>query len=297
MLFNRFFFLFIAATGLCLSGCSHFLYYPSRRLYITPSHLSFIPVEIVYTSSDGKPFVIWYFDSKSKRIDRPMILFFHGNAENMSSHYSSAYWLLEKGYDFAIFDYPGYGPSPGSPNPENTVRSGVSFLEWAIKMFPNRKFVVWGQSLGGAIALRSVIELSSLKPKSEVILGIVAESTFSSYRSVGADILSRSFWTWLLQPLSYVVLSDKFAPRGRISEISPIPLLVVHGKRDPMIDLNEGEMIFEEAKEPKYLLTVEDGHHTDAFVGKSREENRNLFTQLLENKFSFSSITTSEQPF
>ena len=44
-----------------------------------------------------------------------MVLFLHGNAENISTHIGSVYWLPEQGYEVVLLDYRGYGRSEGVP--------------------------------------------------------------------------------------------------------------------------------------------------------------------------------------
>ena len=83
---------------------------------------------------------------------------------------------------------------------------------------------------------------------------------------MGRQVLSRSWFTWPLQWIGWLVMCDSWAPKGRIGEISPIPLLVIHGDMDFLVELKMGERIFAEAKEPKEFWKIHPGGHTDIFT-------------------------------
>ncbi len=273
----------IVLVSLSLAGCSSLLYYPTRYKYVDVELLKHKPEELVFHEDVDKneKLVGWYFKSARKNPNekpKGLIVLFHGNAQNISAHFTSLFWILDDGYDFFIFDYPGYGASYGEPNPKNTKESGEIAIEYARKKWPEVPLVVFGQSLGGAISLRSVMDL---RDRSRICAHVV-ESTFHSYKKVGQEAMAASWLTWLFQPVAHVVLSDEYAPKGRISEISPIPLLVVHRKNDPVVPAFLGEKVYEEAKNPKQLLLVEGEGHIDAFTGVDRVPNRKILLDFFE---------------
>lgn len=257
MSFKKFFLL----GFLWLSGCSSLLYYPTSYLYVDLNALKIKPEEVMFTTPDGTKHAGWYFRSNPKKLGKAQLVFFHGNGQNLSAHFIALYWILDHGYDFFIFDYPGYGGSQGEPTPKNTVTAGVAALRWAKAKNPTQPLVVFGQSLGGAVALSSILQV---KDEISPCL-IVAESSFTSYQRAGKDVLSNQWWTWLFQPLAFLVLSDSQAPRGKLKDLSPIPLLVIHGDKDPVVAYKRGEELFKEAGEPKEFWQVPGGQHIDTF--------------------------------
>jgi pimeloyl-ACP methyl ester carboxylesterase len=262
---------------LTLCSCSSLLYYPTGDLYVDINKMPVKPEELHFRDAQGKDLAGWYFTAPKHDPNKPVILFFHGNGQNISAHFFSLYWILEKGYDYFIFDYPGYGPSPGDPTPQNTVEAGQAALKFLLNEKHARKVSVFAQSLGGAVGMRTVIEDKHQSP----ICLLTVESTFPTYQGVGADVLSRQWWSWLFQPLSYLFLSDRWAPGKRISEISPTPFIVIHGDKDPIIDEARGRQVFAYAKEPKEFWEVPGGSHIDAFMGDSRTIYQSRYLQAL----------------
>ena len=204
----------------------------------------------------------WYFFGDKPKI-KATIVFFHGNGENLSTHFRTLTWLLDYEFDYFIFDYEGYGKSDGEPTPKGTVADGFAAVHYIEQRFPGRPIIFFGQSLGGAVALETALTL----PDRKKLKLVVVDSTFSSYKKAARSIMSQHPLTWALQLLSFVAFSDSYAPGDRIAELSPIPLVVIHGTEDKMISFELGKEVFELAKEPKEFWVVEGGRHTDALWG------------------------------
>ena len=245
-----------------------------------PELLSYVPDEVHF--KDGKLDITgWYFKQPKGKVVKARLLFFHGNAENVSSHFVSLYWLLEHGYEFLIYDYPGYGISEGRPTPENTVTSGLAAARWLREQSPATPIAFFGQSLGGAVTLTTALSARNEMP----ICLVTVESTFASYKRAARSIMANSWVTWLFQPLAYILFSDKSAPKGHLKELAPIPLIVVHGEDDPMIDIQLGRNLFDEAAEPKEFWPVPGGSHGDAFTRQEfRQKLLGKLTQYCHQK-------------
>ncbi len=255
----------LLGVSLLFSSCSSLLYYPSHTLHYAPEKFGLRPEEVHFTSGDGTELFGWYFrhhDPAPPTKPKAVILFYHGNGENLSSHYVSLIWALQQGYDFFIFDYRGYGRSRGEPDPRGTVADGEAALRWLKAHAGSAPILVYAQSLGGAIALRNVIDL-----KDEIgVRAVAIDSSFASYKEVGRKIMAKAILTWPLQWLPYLVLSDKYAPEGEIAKIAPVPLLVMHAESDETVPFSCGERVFSQALPPKDFWKIPGGGHTDAFL-------------------------------
>ena len=70
--------------------------------------------------------------------------------------------------------------------------------------------------------------------------------------------------TWLFQWLPKYVIDDDYSPQAAVAAISPIPLLLIHGKRDGIVPAHHSELLFGAAQEPKALWLIPDVGHIQA---------------------------------
>jgi hypothetical protein len=248
-----------------LSGCSNVFFFPYRGHVQTPEQLGLKYEDVYFNAGDGTRLHGWFLPAPGRAIGT--ILYLHGNAENVSTHIMSVRWLPERGFNVFLLDYRGYGASAGKP----TLAGVQDDVESALKMLVARqgvdagRIVVFGQSLGGAIAVHRVAHTAYR----ENIRALVVESAFSGYRRITREKLGDFWLTWPFQyPLSWTV-SDEYNPSEAVARISPIPLLVIHGDRDPIVPVHHGQRLFELAREPKQLWIVPGGGHIQAFQWQS----------------------------
>ena len=242
---------------LILTSCSSVLYHPTSEEYLAPGKLGLQQEELRIGDLHA-----WRFRSL-KKASRGLVIFFHGNAENLTSHFAALSWLPREGWDYLVFDYRGYGKSPGSPSPESTIQDGAKILDWALAQ--QVPLVFLGQSLGGAVLLRSLEDATSTHSREDLrrIRLVVLESTFASYQQAGRAVLARGWLTWPLQWLSYLLLSDDDAPR--LTGLPQTRWLVVHGTSDPSVPAALGRSLFDALPEPKRWALVPGGGHIQAF--------------------------------
>jgi len=252
----------LAPALLLLVGCSSVFYYPSPSLYVNPAKLPIPPQEVDIEARDGHLIPAWLFETKTKP-QKGIIVQFHGNAQNLSAHFMFLASAPLNGYDHLIFDYRGYGRSQGSPNPKNTVSDGMDVLLWVKKKYPDLPLIVFAQSLGGAIALKSLVELKDQLRAD----ALVVDSSFVSYRSAAKSVLSSNKLTWLLQPIGWLIVDNSMAPDGLLSELNPLPTLVIHGTHDHVISYSSGKELYKQAPSPKTFWKITEGRHTD-FMGR-----------------------------
>lgn len=264
-------------TALFLVGCGHLFYYPTSYMYVDLKKVQPPPQQMEFKNADGKKLVAWYFKGNSPQ-PKAKILFFHGNAENISSHFLALHWILKHGYDYLIFDYPGYGGSEGEPSRKSTTDSGQMALEEIKKIHPDVPLVIFGQSLGGNIALYTAAQNQGKTP----MCLVAVESTFRSYKKVGQRILANHWWTWPLQWIPWLTVGETYSAKNKIEAIAPTPLIVMHGDADPIVDFQNGEDVFAAAKEPKEFWRVSRGSHIRAFSGPTGEEFQRKFLSALD---------------
>lgn len=253
---------FIALLScLCLAGCTPLFFQPMRDHVRTPEQIGLAYEDVTLTAADGVTLHAWFLPARAP--SHGTILFLHGNAENVSTHIGSVYWLPEKGFNVLLLDYRGYGQSQGVPTLNGVMRdvdSAVAALLARADVDPDR-IVVFGQSLGGSVALHYVAH----SEHHSHIRALIVESAFANYRAIVREKLA-SFWlTWLFQWLPWITVDGDHDPLAAAPRISPIPLLIIHGDRDAIVPVSHGQRLHTVAREPKELWIVPGGNHIDAF--------------------------------
>lgn len=258
----------LLATGLLLAslmGCSTAFFVPYHTHVLTPDQLGLAYADVYFNASDGTRLHAWFLPAPGRAVGT--ILFLHGNAQNISTHIMSVRWLPARQFNVFLLDYRGYGASGGAPTlggVQEDVDAALQTLLSRPDVDPDR-IVVFGQSLGGAIAIYNVAHSSYRQH----IKALVAESAFASYRQITREKLA-SFWlTWPFQwPLSWTV-PDDYSPSEAVAKISPIPLLIIHGDQDPIVPVQHARQLYERARAPKQLWIVAGGGHIQAFQHQS----------------------------
>lgn len=239
---------------------------------MTPDKIGLVYEDVFFRSADGLKLHGWWLPAKGQA--KGTVLFFHGNAENISTHIGSVYWLPAQNYNVFLPDYRGYGNSEGVPTlagVQDDLNSAMKYLLQR-KDIDTERIVILAQSLGGAMAIYNVAH----SPYRAKIKALISESAFSDYRDIVREKLA-SFWlSWPLQwPLSFTIDND-YSPINSVALISPIPLLIIHGDKDNVVPLVHGQKLFNAAGEPKEMWVVNGGGHIQAFMHKKYQD------QLLE---------------
>ena len=121
------------------------------------------------------------------------------------------------------------------------------------------RLLVFGQSLGGAIAITAVA-----RGGSQGVRAVVTESALSSYRLVVRDrIATMALGSFLKGPLSWLLSNNRYSPDKVVDRLAPIPLLLIHGKDDPGVPVYHCRRLFERAREPKQMWIVKGSRHLD----------------------------------
>jgi len=223
---------------------------PGRTLGATPRDVGLAYQDVRLRTEDGLSLHGWYVPGAGPGT----LLFFHGNAGNISHRLGSIKVFHDLGLSVFIVDYRGYGESEGSPTEDGTYRDAEAawrYLTESRGVSPGR-IVVFGRSLGGAVAAWLA---ARTRPA-----GLIVESAFTSVPDLGQEL-----YPWL--PVRWLSRFD-YATRRYIADVRA-PVLVVHSRDDEIAPFHHGEAIFAAAPEPRTLLELE-GAHNDAHVRSER---------------------------
>lgn len=239
--------LLIAFVYFFQAGLIYYPNVPGRELTATPQTIGLAFEDVRITTADGVELHGWFVPGA--RPDRAAIVC-HGNAGNISHRLEQLALLHELGLAVLLFDYRGYGRSGGSPSEQGTYRDAHAAWNYLTgqRGFAPRNIVIFGESLGGAIAA----ELAQDTDPAALVL----VSAFTS-----APDLARKFY-WYLP----VGLLARFRyPTAEYVARVRAPILVIHSRDDEIAPFSHGEQLFRGAHPPKEFLEIF-GDHNAGFV-------------------------------
>lgn len=262
-------FISIMRTGLLLllaalaSGCTSKFFYPDTRLFDSPDRYGLKYQVEHLQAADGTRLTAWFFPAQARgQADgkpRATVLFLHGNAQNISTHFHNIAWLPAEGYNVLALDYRGYGASEGEPSlagAQLDIDAAMHSLLAHEGVDPQR-IVIFGQSLGAALTLYYAAH-STYRAN---VRAVIADSSFYDYRRIAREKLAGFWLTWPFQWLPWLVIDDDYSPAQAIGGLSPLPLLLIQGDRDAVVALAHGQELFDHAAEPKELWIVSGAGH------------------------------------
>ena len=220
-----------------------FLYHP-RSEHPSPAAAGLsMAEEAVIDTTDGERVIVWEVPPRG---EKPLVIYFHGNAEIVASRAERHRELTADGIGLVALSYRGYMGSSGNPTEEGLLRDAEAAYRFATSHYPSNPIVLWGHSLGSGVA----VALASRHPVAKVIL----EAPFSSTVDAAAGMFPFVPVRWLMH--------DQFRSDQRIDAVRA-PLLVMHGARDWVVPIGLGERLFALAHEPKRFVRFPDGGHDD----------------------------------
>jgi len=259
-----------------LAGCTSLFFQPHRIQVHTPDQLGLTYQGVRFSAEDGVELYGWFLPAKNRAVGT--ILHLHGNAENISTHFASVAWMPARGFNVFVFDYRGYGASEGDPSLEGAQRDIDAAMKTLLARddIDRNRIVIYGQSLGGALAVYNVAH----SPFRDRIRALVIESAFSGYVEITREKFADHWFTWPFQWIPSLTVDDRFSPLPVIGKISPIPLLILHGDRDPVVPVHHGPRLYEAAREPKQLWIIPGAVHIQAMREPAQRDR--LVTYLRE---------------
>lgn len=216
---------------------------PSREVASTPARIGLDFEQAAIITSDGIRLAGWFVPAPQAR---GVLLFFHGNAGNISHRLDSLAIFYRLGLSVLIFDYRGYGESGGRISEQGMYLDAEAAWRYLTetKGIAPEEIVLFGRSMGGAVAAQLA---TGTRPA-----GLILESVFSSVPEMAAGYYP-FFPVRLLAIYRYDV--------GKAVRRIACPLLVIHSRDDEIIPFAQGRKVYDAAPEPKKFLAIHGGHN------------------------------------
>lgn len=199
-----------------------------NKLIFRPPIISFNKkVDIRHTSgSDGVP--IYYILIRPAVKSEHVIIYSHGNAEDINSSYNRIKKLVDTtGVNILIYDYPGYGATRGrfAPSEEgcyDAIETIYQLLRTKYK-FRTKNMILYGRSIGSG----PTCHLATIA----AVGGVILDSAFTSCGMVitkNYDILGEL---------------DAFRNLDKMDKVKS-PTLIIHGKNDKLVPEAHADQLY-----------------------------------------------------
>ena len=250
---------------------SSLVYFPNmagRNLVATPADIGLDYQDVKFISEDKVRLHGWFIPHNKAK---GTLLFFHGNAGNISHRLDSIAIFHRLELNVFIFDYRGYGQSEGKPTEKGTYRDAEAAWLYLTRTRNTsaKQIIIFGRSLGAAIG--------AWLAGRHTPAALIIESGFTSVPAMGQRLYPFLPVRWLSR--------FSYNTKKYVKTIT-CPVLVAHSRDDEIIPFEESLEIFAAAPEPKQFLEMRGGHNDgfiisdesylkglDSFIKKTGSEN------------------------
>lgn len=240
--------IFVLAYGLLVALIAtqqhRLVYQPFGPLSANPSDVGLKYQDVSIRVSDQESIHGWFLPVAGATAT---VLFFHGNAGNISHRLETLRLFSELGLQTLIIDYRGYGQSDGSPGESASYEDAIAAWQWLVEqqLIDPSSLIIYGRSLGGGVA--------SYLASQRVAGALVLDSTFLSMRQMAKD----HYW-WL--PVDWT-LRIYYNTASRLPDIE-MPTLIFHSRDDEIVNYKHAEQLAKLARKLKQLIPLTGSHNT-----------------------------------
>lgn len=233
------------------------LYHPEAKIETTPAQFQLRYQDVQFMASDGTPLTGWWIPANRPR---GTVVFCHGNAGNIGSVAHLAPEFFTRGFNLLLWDYRGYGRSGGRISENGLYADACAAFDAAETQSGQLPILIYGQSLGGAVA----IHLATERPAAALIV----EASFAS----AADIARRWYPSFPMDRL----ISVSYDSASIASTLEDLPKLFGHSPQDEVIPFQSGRILHASAASPKTFTLLSGGHNDNSWFTPGAAGNADL---------------------
>lgn len=199
--------------------------------------------ELFFDTPDGERLNALFFPAATQP-SRGVVLYFHGNRDNLQRWGALHSDFTRRGFDFLAPDYRGYGKSTGQPDEPAYFQDARLLYDWLAQRYDPADIILYGRSLGSAMASH----LAATRPARMLIL----ETPFDNFPNLAA--------TYLRRPALPLTPWFRF-PNDEHLRQTTLPVLILHGTRDRVVPLACARNLQACLKKDDRFIILEGGSH------------------------------------
>jgi len=219
------------------------IFIPSKGPVPEPSSLGIKAKKVDIPVPGSDPISGWWADSGASPYT---LIWCHGNAGNLTNRAQELRDFISKGLNVLIFDYRGYGESPGSPSAEGVNQDTLAVYDYLVSQgISGKNIIPYGRSIGSGPA-------TYLANRREVA-GLILMQSITSTLEMGKHAFP-------FLPIK-LLIREKIDNKAELSRFMG-PLLIMHGDRDDIVPYAMGKELFRiAASKKKSFHELKGGDH------------------------------------
>ncbi len=193
----------------------------------------------ISTADNQKINAVWFKPSQQAK---GLVIYFHGNADNLQRWGRYAIDITQLGYEVLMIDYRGYGKSSGTSNEQALYDDATLVWNWAKEKTTHQKIVIYGRSLGSAVATHLATEV---QPDL-----LILETPFDELKNAS-----------VMRYLFYIVpLKTKLATKEYLGKVKG-KIVIFQGTDDCVVSLASAERLKPMLKVTDEFFIIPEGGH------------------------------------
>ncbi|MBI4231028.1 MAG: alpha/beta hydrolase [Planctomycetes bacterium] len=238
------------------TSLSYAFLFPWTDYLAVPAEEGLACEEVSLPREGTAPLTGWFLPASGERAARAAVLLSNGNAANMSQLLDHASILHDLGCSVLLYDYQGFGRSPGSRDVGSLAGDARTAAAWLRGKAAPLPLVAFGISMGTQPTAR----LAAEKRCDAVIL----ESVFQADRELAARFRWIPPLVWALRP----GIPEEFDMAGNLEVAGSMPKLFLHGTDDNLTPYPRAQALFDDAPGPKRWVEFPGAGHLEPVLDR-----------------------------
>jgi pimeloyl-ACP methyl ester carboxylesterase len=278
------------------------VYRPRVHLPGDPGQHNLAHQRVSFRSNDGINLSAWWITARavSARVD-PMlaeewgqktVLLCHGLGSAKERQLDLAAQLAARGFNVLVFDFRGHGESGG-----NFISYGIrerfdvlAAVQWIKANHPKESQHLYG--VGANTGAAALLGAATNTEAGQQIEALVLYEPFSRFDAITRSTAQRIIpgpASWLVQRISLPLASlhaggnlRDFAPVDTVDELWPRPVLIIHGRAQTFVPVDQSLTLHQQASQPKDQFFPSDNYYQQrARLRRYRDDSR-LLSELFK---------------